>query len=192
MLTYQLGWVRGERAVARAIAHLAGTSADDVKERTRVFWEHEVRGRYRPGALRALAEHRQLGDHLALLTSSSFYLSHLVAEELGFDAVLSNRFEVDAAGRHTGRSEGAVCFGAGKLAHAAGLASQLGVALSACVFYTDSFSDLPVLERVGRPVAVNPDGRLRRRAVQRGWEVVDWGRELPPRRDEPPASAMME
>ncbi len=51
-------------------------------------------------------------------------------------------------------------------------------ALSACAFYTDSYSDLPVMEVVGRPVAVHPDHRLRREALRRGWPVVDWG--VPP------------
>jgi len=49
------------------------------------------------------------------------------------------------------------------------------VRLSDCAFYTDSFSDVPVLEAVGQPVAVNPDPRLRRRANKRGWRIVDWG-----------------
>ena len=49
-----------------------------------------------------------------------------------------------------------------------------GVDLSRCTFYTDSMSDLPVLEAVGRPVAVHPDPRLRREASRRGWEIADW------------------
>lgn len=172
---YHLGMVSMQDAVLAAIAHLAGTAAQPIQERTTLFYKEQVRPLYRPGALRALEEHRSAGDRLVLLTSSSGYLSELVARDLHLDAILCNRFEVDDRGLHTGRPLGTVCFGAGKRIHAEGYAREAGVALSACSFYTDSYSDLPVLEVVGRPVAVHPDYRLRREAVRRGWPVVDWG-----------------
>jgi HAD superfamily hydrolase (TIGR01490 family) len=172
---YHLGFVAMQDAVRAAVSLLAGTAAQALQERTARFYEEQVRALYRPGALRALEEHRSAGDRLVLLTSSSGYLSELVARDLRLDAVLCNRFEVDERGLHTGRPLGAVCFGEGKRTHAEGYAREVGVSLSACAFYTDSYSDLPVMEVVGRPVAVHPDQRLRREAVRRGWEVVDWG-----------------
>ncbi|MCP3141171.1 HAD family hydrolase [Pyxidicoccus xibeiensis] len=172
---YHLGFVSMQDAVARAIALLAGSPARPIQERTARFYEELVRHLYRPGARAALEEHRRAGDRLVLLTSSSGYLSELVAEELRLDAVLCNRFEVDAEGRHTGRPLGAICFGAGKRTHAEAYAREAGVALSECAFYTDSYSDLPVMEVVGRPVAVHPDHRLKREARRRGWPVVSWG-----------------
>jgi HAD superfamily hydrolase (TIGR01490 family) len=172
---YHLGFVSMQDAVIAAIAQLAGTSARAIQERTTAFYEAQVRPLYRPGALRAVEEHRGTGDRLVLLTSSSGYLSELVSRDLRLDAILCNRFEVDAQGLHTGRPLGDVCFGPGKLTHAERYAQEAGVALSQCAFYTDSYSDMPVLEVVGRPVAVHPDHRLRREAVRRGWPVVDWG-----------------
>src|SRR5262249_50238053 len=97
------------------------------------------------------------------------------------DEVLCNRFEVDGQGVYTGRVSGALCFGLGKLAHARTFAQRAGMRLSDASFYTDSYAGLPVLEAVGRPVAVNPDGRLRHEAMRRRWEVVDWG--VPPEKD---------
>jgi phosphoserine phosphatase len=144
-------------------------------ERTTAFYEEQVRPLYRPGALRALEEHRGAGDRLVLLTSSSGYLSELVARDLRLDAILCNRFEVDPQGLHTGRPLGEVCFGPGKRTHAERYSQEAGVPLSACAFYTDSYSDLSVMQVVGRPVAVHPDYRLRREALRRGWPVVDWG-----------------
>jgi HAD superfamily hydrolase (TIGR01490 family) len=172
---YHLGFVSMQDAVLAAIAQLAGTPVQPLLERTTVFYEEQVRPLYRPGALRALEGHRGAGDRLVLLTSSSGYLSELVSRDLRLDAILCNRFEVDAQGRHTGRPAGEVCFGTGKRTHAERYAREVGVPLSACAFYTDSYSDLPVLEVVGRPVAVHPDYRLRREALRRGWPVVDWG-----------------
>jgi HAD superfamily hydrolase (TIGR01490 family) len=172
---YHLGLVSMQDAVIAAIAQLAGTPVQPLLERTTAFYEKEVRPLYRPGALRALEEHRGAGERLVLLTSSSGYLSELVARDLRLDAILCNRFEVDSQGRHTGRPMGEVCFGPGKRTHAERYAREVGVPLSACAFYTDSYSDLPVMEVVGRPVAVHPDHRLRREAIRRGWPVVDWG-----------------
>ena len=99
--------------------------------------------------------------------------------DLQLDGVLCNRFQV-RDGVHTGESEGELCFGAGKLRYAEAYARQTGVSLRDCTFYTDSYSDLPVLEQVGAPVLVNPDRRLRREARARGWRVVEWGGPAPP------------
>ncbi|GIX06189.1 MAG: hypothetical protein KatS3mg115_0592 [Candidatus Poribacteria bacterium] len=64
--------------------------------------------------------------------------------------------------------------GAGKVQVAERLAEALGIDLSVSVAYADRFSDVPLLERVGEPVAVNPDRALRRYASQRGWRVLRW------------------
>ncbi len=172
---YHFGFASAEAMVEEAVTHIAGTSAVELKQRTHQFFLEEVRGRYRPGALQAIEQHRASGARLVMLTSSTTYLADLVGAELGFDRVLANTLEVDASGLHTGRVTGGVCFGAGKLPHARREGDVSGVGLSEMVFYTDSFSDLPVLEAVGVPVAVNPDVRLRRTAAQRGWQTVDWG-----------------
>ena len=172
---YHLGFVSMKDALVQAISHLRGAREQPMRERTVLFYEEMVRFQYRPGALRALEEHRSAGDKLVLLTSSSGYLAELVARDLGLDAVLCNRFEVDAAGLYTGKPLGEVCFGEGKRFYAEACASETGVPLSACSFYTDSYSDLPVMEVVGRPVAVHPDRRLQREALRRGWPVVSWG-----------------
>lgn len=173
---YQLGLATLEDTLRRAISMLEGVPEADLRSRTSAFYAEQVRALYRPGARRAVEQHRQQGDALVLCTASSLYLSEWVARELGLDEVLCNRFEVDAHGLHTGRSLGDVCFGAGKLRLAEASARARQIPLAECVFYTDSYSDLPVLEAVGRPVAVNPDRRLRKRARRSGWPVVDWGR----------------
>ena len=171
---YTLGFASAEQMVADAVLQLRGSDAQPLKDRTTQFYADEVRHTYRPGALQAIDRHRAAGDRLVMLTSSTHYLASLVAEELGFEQVLCNTLEV-VDGRHTGKVVGRVCFGAGKLSHALQSAQTFRAELRDAAFYTDSFSDLPVMEAVGRPVAVNPDLRLRRHAARRGWSVVDWG-----------------
>jgi HAD superfamily hydrolase (TIGR01490 family) len=170
---YQLG-LGALSLVSRAISTCAGMRESELLARSTSFYQRQVRQLFRPGGMDALRTHREAGDRIVLLTASSQFLADQVAEELKLDAILCNRLEVER-GLLTGRTIGPICYGAGKLIHARSEAEAQGVELSGCAFYTDSYSDVPVLEAVGRPVAVNPDPRLRRRALKRGWEIVDWG-----------------
>ncbi len=172
---YHLGFARIESVLLESIASLAGQPEKDLADRTRAFFEAEVRSLVRPGARAAVARHREAGDGLWMLTTSSNYLSEAFARDLGLDGSLCNRFEVDGSGLYTGRPLGPLCFGPGKVQVARALADERGVPLAGCTFYTDSASDLPMLEAVGHPVAVNPDPRLRRIAAKRSWPIVDWG-----------------
>jgi len=178
MVRYRLGFASMQEALSTAIRSLEGTPEQALRQRTRDFYEEEVRQLYRSGARTAVNHHRARGEACVLLTASSLYLSELVSAELALDGVLCTRFQV-RDGVHTGQAEGEVCFGAGKLRYAEEYAQRRGVSLAACTFYTDSYSDLPVLERVGQPVVVNPDRRLRRVAKSRGWRVVEWGGPAP-------------
>lgn len=172
---YALGLATMDDAIGVALRLVAGSHAGDLESRTKAFYQREVRQLYRPGARVALEQHRAQGDRLVLLTTSLDLLARLVGEELGLDAQLCTTLEVDAQGRHTGKTVGPVCYGQGKLLHAESYAKSAGIELAECFFYTDSYSDLPVLEKVGAPVAVHPDLRLRRHAARRGWKIVEWG-----------------
>lgn len=172
---YQLGFDRMEDAIRSAASTLAGQREQDLRQRSLAFWEEELATAIRPGARAAIEAHRLRGHRLVLLTSSSPYLSEPAARALGLDAWLCNQFEVEG-GTFTGRAEEPLCFGAGKVLHAKRLAADWGIPLDRCTFYTDSYSDVPLLEAVGEPVAVHPDQRLARLARRRGWPVVDWDR----------------
>lgn len=172
---YALGFAPMDTVLVDAVATLRGKRESDIHDRTVAFWREEVRQLIRPGARVAVEIHRARGDRLYLLTSSSTYLSSELAGELGCDGYLCNRMEV-ADGLFTGGLARPVCYGAGKAALAATLAAELGVPLSACSYYGDSYSDLPILLAVGSPVVVNPDLRLRRAARRRAWPIEDWDR----------------
>ncbi len=87
--------------------------------------------------------------------------------------MLATRLE-EEAGRFTGRVVDPICYGAGKVALAETWANEHDVDLGESAFYTDSISDLPMLERVKEPVVINPDPRLRLLAWRRGWRVEKW------------------
>jgi HAD superfamily hydrolase (TIGR01490 family) len=175
VLRYSLGITDLDEAIRRSVATLNGQREADLVERARTFYEDLVRPLFRPGARAAIDVHRAAGDRLVLLTSSSNYVSERVCTDLVLDDYVCNRFEVDGDGVYTGRPIEPLCYGPGKVALAERYAADRGCRLVESTFYTDSVADLPMLEAVGRPVAVHPDPKLKRLARQRGWETVDWG-----------------
>jgi len=171
---YLLSLVRLEAAYEGALAHYRGVSSAELERRTRAWFHEHVKGRLRPGAARAMAEHRAQGHPLVLLTNSSCYEAAVAAETWGFDAWLANSFDTDEHGRLTGGYVKPLCYGDGKVLRAGRWAVQHGVSLEASYFYTDSLSDLPMLEQVRHPRVVSPDPRLRRVAKSRGWPILAW------------------
>lgn len=174
ILRYSVAAVDMAGPIRRGAAALAGQREADMRQRVQQFYDELVRPLYRPGARTAVQAHRAAGDRLVLLTSSSNYMSELVCEDLGLNDYVCNRLEVDRAGCYTGHAIEPLCFGVGKVVLARRYADVLGCSLADATFYTDSHSDLPMLEAVGRPVAVHPDPRLRRLARQRRWPTVNW------------------
>lgn len=174
VLRYQMGTARLEPVLERAITRLQGLDESEIEAQTRAFYEEEVAHRFRPGALEVIEKHRERGDQLVLLTSSSPYLSRPVVEKFGFSGFLSNRF-VAEGGVFTGAAKKPLCYGAGKAHYAREYAERAGESLAQSHFYTDSYSDLPALQVVGKPVCVHPDRKLRRYAQSAGWPIVDWG-----------------
>jgi len=174
IMRYNLVAVDLGEPIRRGAVALAGQREADMRERVQEFYAALIRPLYRPGARAAVHAHRSAGDRLVLLTSSSNYMSELVCGELGLDGYVCNRLEVDPAGCYTGQACEPLCFGAGKVVLAERYAATVGGSLGEATFYTDSHSDLPMLEAVGYPVAVHPDPRLRRLARQRRWPTVNW------------------
>ncbi len=175
LLRYHLGLGDLGDALRDAIAGLRDTDEASLRRRTEAFYRREVRHLVRPGAHAALDAARAGGQRCVLLTTSSNYLSAPVARDLALDDYLCTTFEVDDRGVFTGEPNLPLCYGAGKVTLAQAYAAERGVALADCSFYSDSLSDQPMLEAVGRPVVVNPDPRLLRVARARGWPIEDWG-----------------
>ena len=171
---YHLAAIDMETAMNRALAHYRGTDAGALDRRTRAWFEREVAGRLRPGALAAVEEHRRRGDALVILTNSSSFEARAAAERWRFDDFLANHFPTDPSGRLLGGFERPLCYGAGKVARAEAWARGRGADLADSYFYSDSYSDLPMLERVGKPRVVSPDPRLRVAARRRGWPILTW------------------
>ncbi len=128
--------------------------------------------------LDVVARHRERGERVYIVSAALQEIVGALADELGFDGALGSVCEV-VDGRYTGRSLRA-CHGPGKAEAVRGLAAAEGIDLARSTAYSDSHTDLPFLEAVGNPVAVNPDRELRRIARDRGWPVLTFSAPLYP------------
>jgi len=173
-LAYKIGLIsRGRVKELMLTAILGKASRAEVAAYAEAFVAECVGRGLRPGALRAIAEHRARGHNLILATASfDFYVERL-GRELGFDAVIATRSAWDESGRLLGRIDGENCYGAEKLRRLEEALPDLRGSYRV-VAYSDSHVDLPLLCWADSGVAVNPSRRLRRRARSGGLDVVDW------------------
>lgn len=124
-----------------------------------------------PKALELVRAHRGAGDRTAIVTATNRFVTEPFAALFQVDALLATELEM-AGGRPTGAALGQPCFREGKVVHVAAWLATFGGRFEDCAFYTDSANDLPLLQRVGRAVAVDPDPALSAEARVRGWEVL--------------------
>ena len=173
LVAYRLSLVDMDASMRKALSVYRGEREEVLAAWTREWFDAEVRQWVSEGARRALDEHRAAGHLRVLLTSSSPYVSAIVGEHLELDGWISSRYEVKD-GVLTGEPVLPLCYGPGKVTLAEAYAREHDVDLGRSFFYTDSYTDLPMLVRVGEPRVVNPDMRLRLAALRRGWPVLTW------------------
>jgi len=131
--------------------------------------------RVRPEAKRLLEVHRRAHRATYIISASPQELVEPLAKALGMTGGIGTVATV-VDGIYTGALSGPFCYAEGKVEAIAQLARWEGFDLSECYAYSDSASDLPMLEAIGHPVAVNPDSRLERWARDRGWPIVVFSR----------------
>ncbi len=171
---YSLGHEEGlDEVFDTATRTLEGTSEAELDDRVRTWFDRELAHRLRPGAQATLDAHRVAGHRLVVATSSSTYVARQAMARFGLHDEVSTTFHVED-GHFLGTID-RLAIGAAKDSAVSHWAETAGLDLSRWAFYTDSASDLALMERVGHPVAAHPDRKLAAVARERGWPVVDWG-----------------
>ena len=117
-----------------------------------------------------IEDHKAAGHEVVIVSSSGEEVVGPIGEMVGADRIIATRMVVEE-GRYTGQIE-YYAYGPAKAAAMRSLAAQAGYDLAECYAYSDSITDLPMLEAVGHPAAVNPDRGLRKLARERGWPVL--------------------
>jgi len=149
----------------------------DLQPLVESFADRQLAGNLRPGARLAIARDKAQGRRLVLATASYRLYADAIADRLGFDDVIGTGSIIGLDERVHAKIAGENCYGPAKLRMISDWveASGLKGAHGHVRFYSDHVSDQPAFEWSDEPVAVNPHGKLRRLAEQRGWAIEDWG-----------------
>lgn len=117
-----------------------------------------------------IKQHRQQGDTIVIITATNSFVTGPIAEAFGVDYLIATEPEI-INGQYTGKVAGTPCFQQGKITKLNEWLEQTGENLDGSYFYSDSHNDLPLLEQVTYPIAVDPDNQLRAIAQERNWKI---------------------
>lgn len=178
---YHAGRLKLEQYLAVTLSPLAGRHEEEVAAEVEAFVAERIAPRLFPQGRELVARHRDDGDLPLLISASSRHLVGPVARQLGIEEVIAVEPEL-AAGHFTGATTGVLSYRGGKVTRLESWLAERNATASHLCFYSDSQNDLPLLNRVNRPVAVNPDPVLAEVARVEGWERLDWRCSAHPRR----------
>ena len=195
---YRAGLLGRRQLLADAVANLqfrlrGATDADSLALRERIAASLEgkrvvemerlganvlalILPRIYPQMLALAHEHQDAGRRAYIVTAASQELADILAQVMALDGGIGSQISEVVDGVYTGRPAGVFVYRGGKAQAIEQLAARDSIDLGASYAYSDSESDLPMLEAVGHPVAVNPDAALLRIARQRGWDVLRFDR----------------
>lgn len=169
---YQSGTLDIQEFLGFALRPLAKYDLETLNQWHDEFMTEVIAGMLLPRAESLIEQHRQAGDYSLIITATNRFVTAPIAKRLGVDEIMATDPEI-VDGQYTGRVTGVPCFQQGKVTRLEQWLKQSGESLEGSSFYSDSINDLPLLERVDKPVAVNPDETLEKIAKERGWPILD-------------------
>ncbi|MBW3582396.1 MAG: HAD-IB family hydrolase [Euryarchaeota archaeon] len=171
-ILYALRIMKRSHVVRTAYTFFKGMRREHLEAALDGFFDDGLRRRVYPVVHDVLERHRKAGHHTVLVTTGMRPIAERFAAMLGIDEVVACELE-EEDGILTGRVRGPL-YGEDKARAAERLAAERGWDLAASFAYTDHYSDLHLLEKVGHPRAVHPNKRLAKLAEKRGWPVLDF------------------
>ncbi|QGU06347.1 Phosphoserine phosphatase [Corynebacterium occultum] len=157
----------------QALAFIKGRRVDELVELCEEIVDSHMQDKAWPGTRELANMHLNAGHQVWLVSATPVQLAHILAKRFGFTGALGTVAEVED-GKFTGRLVGDILHGPGKKHAVAALAAIEQLDLSACTAYSDSINDVPMLTMVGTAVAINPDKKLKKVSLEKGWEVRDY------------------
>ncbi|HDZ49539.1 hypothetical protein LCGC14_0029880 [marine sediment metagenome] len=171
MADYNAGTLDMAAFLEVALKPLADNPPEQLAAWHQQFMVSKIEPHILPKAEELLARHRTKGDTLLIITATNRFITAPIAERLGVDHLIAVNPEV-ADGRYTGRVSGIPSYREGKVTRLNQWLEQQDLSMDGAWFYSDSHNDLPLLEKVDHPVAVDPDDTLRKIAEERQWRIM--------------------
>lgn len=172
LLSGDTGEGKSDRVRSDILGRVAGVSVETLAEVGRSLLPNLV-NRVRPESKNLIERHRSAGRDTWIVSASPQEIVAPLATALGMTGAIGTQGRI-VDGHYTNELDGPFIYGQGKASAIASIAERHGYELEHCFAYSDSVSDLPMLDLVGHPVAVNPDGELMVIARERGWAVVSF------------------
>ncbi|UYF98707.1 MULTISPECIES: HAD family hydrolase [unclassified Halomonas] len=171
MADYEAGTLDMAAFLEVALKPLAEHSPEQLATWHQQFMASKIEPHILAKGEELLARHRTQGDTLLIITATNRFITGPIAERLGVDALIAVEPEkID--GRYTGKVTGTPSYREGKITRLEEWLETQDHTMEGSWFYSDSHNDLPLLERVDNPVAVDPDATLRRVARERQWRIM--------------------
>jgi len=171
---YKAGTLDIHEFLGFALRPLAEHSPEDLDRWHADFMVTRIRPSITERAKDLVRRHLAAGDLCAVITATNSFVTGPIAREFGIPHLVATEPE-RAGGRFTGRVAGVPCFREGKITRLDAWLAAQGRQMrefASSTFYSDSHNDLPLLERVSQPIAVDPDEKLAAEAARRGWPVL--------------------
>jgi HAD superfamily hydrolase (TIGR01490 family) len=162
-----------EQIRERALSFVAGHTVSELTAIGEEIYDEVMAEKIWPGTHALAQMHLDAGQRVWLVTATPIEMADVIARRLGVSGALGTVAE-QVDGVYTGRLVGELLHGQAKADAVAALARNEGLDLARCSAYSDSANDIPLLELVGKPCAINPDARLRAYAKRHGWRVRDY------------------
>lgn len=170
MAQYSTGNMGFSGLMTGAAKFMRGVTEESYFEFGEELYEKYIARKVYPEARALIEAHRAKGHTIAIVSSATIYQIEPTARDLDIEHVLCSQYEVEN-GEFTGNIIRPLCFGEGKVIAAENLAADYGLDLDQSYFYSDSYDDIELLERVGKPRPLNPNTKLRETARERGWPL---------------------
>lgn len=175
---HRLNLINVERMLDDFAKPYKGMSDKKMNEVSQVWFETLVKRFLSVEGKQKILEHKKQGHQVVLLSTATQYVCKPIMDFLELDHMLHTEALVDEHGFLTGLLRKPLCHKEGKVFWAEQYAQSQEAQLKDCYFYTDSFSDRPMLEAVGFPVVINPDPKLKQLAHSKKWPCYFWQKKL--------------
>ena len=164
-----------EKFQSAATDFIGGHAVADIKKIGEEIYDEFVSPKIWQGTFEIAQSHLDKGEEVWLVTAAPQDMADIIAQRLGLTGALGSKAVV-ADVIYTGALDGKLLHGAHKAIAIQELAAARGFDLNQCYSYSDSHNDIPLLQAVGNPCAINPDAVLRIRALAEGWPIHDFRR----------------
>lgn len=172
-LLHKFNLMNPERIMDKMVNNLKGISETTITDMIKDNFDKEFKRIIRKEAKSEISRHKSSGGKTVIISASVPYICEPIKDILGMDDIICSRLEIED-NKFTGKPNVSFCYGKEKYLRAIEYCDINNFSFTDAYFYSDSISDLPLLQIVGNPVCVCPDDSLRQIAKESKWKINDW------------------